>query len=680
MSEELQRYLKNGEYEGDGLGSFRHYILGSTTIAQLKQAGIIEGYVTDISFKPRVWRGNSSPQSKPDEIVLSGRQVIAVIERKPTSELRTLKQEQEAAEQCLVYMQQLNAKIGVITDYSKFLWINGFDKDIKETRYIYDGEGLFSGDYRRPDIINRVLEELDTKTDSLYQPLPVDPSKLADSVWQTIWLATQEEPKLCLATFVELFLFKFLSDLRVLPETMRMQELNIELLPFQNRYGMTQIEYYCQRIRPEMKHLFPENSAFTPPIDNFRYGSDATSIIDGFAFLEPGISNHNHPLSTFNSAFLAIIKAFIDFGEVQHIDSEFKSRVYERFLKKNVKQQKLGQYLTPRNIIRAITSMANPQALMRQTGKCICDPACGVGGFLLEPLLHDDLLSDNLIINDANVQWRVELVGMEVDRQTNILAKANMLIHLAETYRNLNSHQRESFIRLMNETFLLTDHTKMIGALEFPQDNRFDLIMTNPPFVVRGSRVIKSQMAEIEQLEKRYAQSGLGIESLFVRWVIDSLKQGGRAFVIVPTGILTRVETAVRKYLLEHCILDGIISLPERTFYNTPNPTYVLCFTKKTTYRERQHENIFAYIAREIGESRDALRLPCKTDLKDMVRQFRAFYADKDVFESRNLNCKIISSNKLTSSDRWDINIFWTDEEIAELGLTETSTKTYLPI
>lgn len=57
--------------------------------------------------------------------------------------------------------------------------------------------------------------------------------------------------------------------------------------------------------------------------------------------------------------------------------------------------------------------------------------------------------------------------------------------------------------------------------------------------------------------------------------------------------------------------------------------------------------------------------------MRDCVRQFRAFYADKDVFESRNLNCKLIDVNKLRSEDRWDIDRFWSDKERLELGLSE---------
>ncbi len=119
----------------------------------------------------------------------------------------------------------------------------------------------------------------------------------------------------------------------------------------------------------------------------------------------------------------------------------------------------------------------------------------------------------------------------------------------------------------MNKTFLLTDHTKLLGSLEFPQQNRFDLIVTNPPFTVRGTRIIKQQISEHAGLRDIYEQAGMGTESLFLRWIIAALKPNCQAFVIVPTGILSRTETAAKDYLLRYCDLDAIISLPENTFY-----------------------------------------------------------------------------------------------------------------
>lgn len=228
---------------------------------------------------------------------------------------------------------------------------------------------------------------------------------------------------------------------------LRMENIHIDNKQFLDNEGISQIEYYVQKVRPKLKELFPENYQFSSPIANFIQGSDATSIIDGFAFLEPGIANHNHPLSTFNNTFMTIIRAFVEFGNVTNIDSEFKSKVYEKFLRKDSKQKKLGQYLTPRAIVRAIIKMANMNKLMTEGNKIICDPASGVGGFLLEGLLHEDVLKNNLNIDNNNLSWKAELVGLEVDRQTNILAKANMLIHLAEIYKNLNELQKKIICR-----------------------------------------------------------------------------------------------------------------------------------------------------------------------------------------------------------------------------------------
>ena len=73
-----------------------------------------------------------------------------------------------------------------------------------------------------------------------------------------------------------------------------------------------------------MKELFPEQANFNSPLSNFKIGSDTTSIIDGFAFLEPGIATHNHPLQTFNPQFMSIIESFIAFGKITNIDSEFR--------------------------------------------------------------------------------------------------------------------------------------------------------------------------------------------------------------------------------------------------------------------------------------------------------------------------------------------------------------------
>jgi hypothetical protein len=252
-----------------------------------------------------------------------------------------------------------------------------------------------------------------------------------------------------------------------------------------------------------------------------------------------------------------------------------------------------------------------------------------------------------------------------------------MLIHLAEEYRGFNQKQRAEFANLMNETFILTDHDKMLGSLEFPQMDSFDLVMTNIPFVVRGTKMVKERISESANLKKQYGKSGTGMESLFLRYVINALKPGSSAFVIVPTGVLARTETSLRAYLKENCDLDAIISLPKRSFYNTVNPTYILAFTKKLDKNVIQRSKVFVYMVREIGETRNVLRSPCRNDLKDMSRQFRIFRADQELYEPRNAACKLVDIANFDPKLRWDIDrLFWTDEERRMLGLIKDEAMT----
>lgn len=59
----------------------------------------------------------------------------------------------------------------------------------------------------------------------------------------------------------------------------------------------------------------------------------------------------------------------------------------------------------------------------------------------------------------------------------------------------------------------------------------------------------------------------MGVEGLFMEWIIRALKKGGKAFIVVPDGILNRVnDNKLRRFILEECYLDAIISLPVKTF------------------------------------------------------------------------------------------------------------------
>ena len=119
--------------------------------------------------------------------------------------------------------------------------------------------------------------------------------------------------------------------------------------------------------------------------------------------------------------------------DLVHLDQLIQNLSFacmRRSSKNTPRQQKLGQFFTPRNVVRQIIRMAQMGRL--KDGSVVLDPAAGVGGFVLEPLLLADALPNNVTIVSGKPRRRVRLVGVDMDANTHILAKVNMLIYLAE--------------------------------------------------------------------------------------------------------------------------------------------------------------------------------------------------------------------------------------------------------
>ena len=166
------------------------------------------------------------------------------------------------------------------------------------------------------------------------------------------------------------------------------------------------------------------------------------------------------------------------------------------------------------------------------------------------------------------------------EQKTIILAKANMLIYMSSMIKE-NPGITEQFSELFNKTFFLQTNT-ILGTLAQPIKDEYDLILTNPPYVMSGSSNLKEEIAKQDELKAHYAISAMGIEGLFMEWIVRALKPGGKAFIVVPDGIMNRSnDKKLRDFILENCIIDAVISLPLNTFFTTNKKTYILALTKK---------------------------------------------------------------------------------------------------
>jgi len=577
MSEELEALdlvknpLKVGPYE--------YYPIGQSTVNQLKSAGIIP---------KKKYSGYES--QKPDGLLVDRRnkndiQVLCVVERKLNSEFNTEEKRKKAVEQCNNLSQELEASIGIATDGSSFIWFNpnhpnlkkeyieqkksnpkkrsySLIKDEKGSEFIdefiidqkqaeEDLDKLTLNTKQSIESFEKVKNNISYTNSQLSIPLTKDPTDFAKQIWQILWIASGERPDKCLLTFVEFFVFKYLSDLNILTKDKKGNKINFEYI-----YALEKEEAfanYSDNVRKYLKkELFPS------------YG-DTTIMNRGV--LDPKVPEHS-------DIFYSILKKFDEYGKLKNIDPKFKSKVFENFMKGKTEGIKnLGRFFTPRTVIDAMVEISDIEKLPENSE--ICDPACGVGGFILESLKvkNDGLNFYYKVVGDKIIP-RHKFKGYDIGtseegRLTTILAKANMLIFISDLLKNHRA-LAPKFSELFGNTF--ESLGEMLGTLrKINQKEKYDLILTNPPYTTRGITAWKKVIKDKESLRNFYTINGGGKEGLFLEWIIRSLKCGGKAFVILPDGIFSRgYDYKIRQFLKDECIIDGIISLPQKTFYTTP--------------------------------------------------------------------------------------------------------------
>ncbi|MCK5720487.1 MAG: N-6 DNA methylase [Thiomargarita sp.] len=642
MSEELLQ--RNLVKKPEKIGNWDFYNIGSTTIKALKEYDIIR----NVNY-------GTIENKKVDALIVQKKNVIAVIEYKTPKEFKTEAQKKKAIKQEIKVAQKLGAKIFIATDTQETIWINVLtenrigDEDGKEIKALFDPK-----DEKIAELIKKIYASINEQTNNIKPIQLVNPTNLAKSIWQDIWSVSGATPENCLYTFVELFIFKYLSDLGVLQEPENFDSL---MNLYSKRDESFALEYYANNVRPKIKDLFPENLI------------DKTTIINGTIF----VSKDQKAVKGYSTTFKTVLDKFNKYEKLEHIDYDFKSQLFESFLKESISKKNWGQFFTPLKVIRPIIEMAKDDI---KDGIKICDPACGVGKFLLEPLVTK--LDQFYKISKNGITPRITIHGFDKgfdkdEQKTIILAKANMLIYFSDLIKD-NPNQTKDFAKLFNDSFTLKTNS-ILGTLSEPVENEYDLILTNPPYVTSGSGNLKDEIKKDGDLINYYKINAMGVEGLFMEWIIKALKPGGKAFVVIPDGILNRQnDKNLRQFILNECYIDGIISLPLKTFFTTSKKTYILAITKKTNKKDVQTDPIFTYLVSEIGESRDIYRFDIEqNDLQEAVELYAFFKGNKKGFEKINFDkrCKLQPIEKFNPNNHWSVDRWWTKEEQIKLGILE---------
>ena len=291
-----------------------------------------------------------------------------------------------------------------------------------------------------------------------------------------------------------------------------------------------------------------------------RSGTDLTdSYIEALRRLgrEPGMlgdifggaqSRFSNPVN------LKKLISLIDDTEWIALDVDVKAAAFEGLLEKAAAEGKkgAGQYFTPRLLIQTMVRCIKPDPRSSRDFK-IDDPACGTGGFLV-----------------ASHEWLVERTGGALDRD---LAKRVR----SDTYFGQELVARPRRLALMNlYLHQVEPHIGLGDSLYEPAgSDRFDVVLTNPPFGTRGA----NQAPERDDLVVATSNKQLN----FLQHVLTVLKPGGRAAVVVPDNVLFANQAGeVFEILMADCDLHTVLRCPRGTFspYTEGTQTNVVFLTK----------------------------------------------------------------------------------------------------
>lgn len=267
------------------------------------------------------------------------------------------------------------------------------------------------------------------------------------------------------------------------------------------------------------------------------------------------------------------------------LSPDVKGDAYEGLLEKNARDTKsgAGQYFTPRPLIEAIVICVAPQP-----GEVICDPACGTGGFLLAA--HEFIRTRHPRLSPAQRQHLAmrAIRGVELVEEVARLASMNLLLHGIGDAAG-------------GELPIIC-----ADSLKAPASSKVDVVLTNPPFGIKGSVGYTGERRPQARDELAVHRSDFWVQTAnkqlnFLQHVVMMLKPGGRAAVVLPDNVLFEAGAAatIRRRLLETCDVHTLLRLPTGLFYAQGIKANVLFFDKPSKGVSPLRSFLWVYDLRE---------------------------------------------------------------------------------
>ncbi|WMO18874.1 type I restriction-modification system subunit M [Vibrio alginolyticus] len=285
--------------------------------------------------------------------------------------------------------------------------------------------------------------------------------------------------------------------------------------------------------------------------------------------------------------------------------------------------KKGGEFYTPHEVVELIVKLIDPQP-----GHEIYDLTCGCGGMLVESARH---IKENYENGTIMGKPNCKLYGQEKNLGTWAIAKLNMFLH------NLDGDIQRG------DTLVNPRHTTSQNGLM-----TFDRVIANPPFSqdkwwepleLNDGKIVDPKGKErnvkySSDLKDPFGRFGLGTaprtkaDFAFIQHMIASTKDDGRIGVVVPHGVLFREgdEGNIRKGFLvgqdniKGDLIEGVVGLPDKLFFNTGIAAAVLIINKDKP-AALKNKVIFVDASAEFGEGK-AMNYLREGDIKRITTEY----------------------------------------------------------
>jgi type I restriction enzyme M protein len=349
-----------------------------------------------------------------------------------------------------------------------------------------------------------------------------------------------------------------------------------------------------------------------------------------------------------------LIVDLIDKEDWSAMSADVKGDAYEGLLQKNAEDVKggAGQYFTPRPLIQAMVECVAPKP-----GETICDPACGTGGFLLAA--HDYVVKSNPNLTKPQKKALKEqtLRGCELVHSVARLCAMNLLLH------GIGSQDDEPIV--------------VADSLAGDPGDRYDVVLTNPPFGKKSSYTVVGQNGEASRERETYERDDFWATTSnkqlnFLQHVKTLLKVNGRAAIVVPDNVLFEggAGETIRRKLLHDCDVHTLLRLPTGLFYAQGVKANVLFFDKKPASETPWTKKLWLYDLRTNKHFTLKTNPLKREDLDEFVKCYNASnrHERKATWSEKKPDgrWRAYDYDELVARDKASLDIFWLKDESLE--------------